>query len=207
MYQDGLDPGLEHNAAALKGSQFLCTSRCSIMQENKSSEYIFRLVIFISHFFQFTSPYLSFFNLPDLTKPLLQLQTDTSLFVASAASQMLADTLLLCQSVSPPEARHNTEQEADWKHPTLPVETDQTHSVVVEEVCQYLNKSLLPKATFQLHPSQQVLKLLALLLSRAGPPLRAKLLLTVSDSLEDLVTANYSQLTLPLMDILLAAHR
>lgn len=153
------------------------------------------------------SIFVSFFYPPGLTKPLLQLQTDTSLFVASAANQTLAHALLFCQSVSPPEACHNTDRETDRKHRTLLEETDQNHSVVVEDVCRYLKKSLVPKATSQFHQSQQVLKLLALLLTRAEPPLRDKLLLTVSDSLEELVTTNCSQLMLPLMDVLLAAHR
>ncbi|XP_037830668.1 BRCA1-associated ATM activator 1 isoform X2 [Kryptolebias marmoratus] len=140
---------------------------------------------------------LDFFVQADFTEPLLQLQTDTSLFVASAASQTLAHVLLLCQSVPSPEGRHRE---------TIPVETDGKYSAVVAGFCDYLKKSLVPKEASQLHGSQQVLKLLAKLLTRAGPPLRDRLLLTVSDPLEELVTTNYSQLTLPLMDVILAAH-
>uniref|UniRef100_A0A3Q3A105 BRCA1-associated ATM activator 1 n=1 Tax=Kryptolebias marmoratus TaxID=37003 RepID=A0A3Q3A105_KRYMA len=77
---------------------------------------------------------LDFFVQADFTEPLLQLQTDTSLFVASAASQTLAHVLLLCQSVPSPEGRHRE---------TIPVETDGKYSAVVAGFCDYLKKSLL----------------------------------------------------------------
>lgn len=120
---------------------------------------------------------------------------------------MLAHVLLFCQSVSPPVGCHDTHQQTDLKLLTVPVEADQKYSTVVTEVCEFLKRSLVPKETSRLHRSQQVLKLLALLLTQAGPPLRDRLLLAVSDILEELVTTNYSQLTLPLMDVILAAHR
>lgn len=148
-----------------------------------------------------------YLNSPDFTEPLLQLQTDTSLFVASAANQMLAHVLLSCQSVSPPVGCHDMDQKTDSKLLTVPVETDQKYDTFVTKVCEYLQRSLVPRETSQLHRSEQVLKLLALLLTQAGPPLRHRLLLTLSDVLEELVTTNYSQLTLPLMDVILAAHR
>lgn len=74
-------------------------------------------------------------------------------------------------------------------------------------VSEYLTESLAPRDSTQLRQSLQTLRLLALLLSQAGPPLRDMLLQTVLDPLQELVKADYSQLTLPLMDSIMAAHR
>ncbi|KAM4584443.1 integrator complex assembly factor BRAT1 [Odontesthes bonariensis] len=156
---------------------------------------------------------LSFFVQADFIDPLLHLQTDSSLFVAAAANQTLAHVLLSCQNV--PSVGFNGEVEvntrtdpsiADLERPTAASETDKDRSAVVVTISEYLKKSLVPKEASRLHQSRQILKLLALLLSQAGPPLRDKLLLTVADSLEELVTTNHSQLTPPLMDVLLAAR-
>ncbi|XP_017158940.1 integrator complex assembly factor BRAT1 isoform X4 [Poecilia reticulata] len=116
---------------------------------------------------------LSFFAQADLIEPLLQLQTDPSLFVASAANQTLAQVLLLCQSLS--SVGHNGSKNRDLEHNSLP-------------------------------GSQQILRLLAMLLVRVGPPLRDTLLLAVMNSLEELVTTSCSQLTVPLLDVILAAN-
>uniref|UniRef100_A0A1A8IRP1 BRCA1-associated ATM activator 1 n=3 Tax=Nothobranchius kuhntae TaxID=321403 RepID=A0A1A8IRP1_NOTKU len=140
---------------------------------------------------------LGFFVQADLIEPLLHLHTDTSLFVASAANHMLAHILLFCQSEN---SQNNS------KHPTVPVETKQNYSAVTVKICEYLKRSLVLDGTSALLQSHQALKVLALLLSRAGPDLRDRLLLTVSDSLEELVTTNCSQLTRPLMDVVQAAH-
>jgi len=127
---------------------------------------------------------------------------------------MLAHALLFCQNV--PSVGFNDKEEdntrtnssiADSEHRTATLKTDKDCSAVVMTISEYLKKLLVPKETSRLHQSQQILKLLALLLAQARPPLRDKLLLTVADSLEELVTTNYSQLTPPLMDVLLAAHR
>lgn len=72
---------------------------------------------------------------------------------------------------------------------------------------EYLTASLVPKDSTRLHQSLQTLRLLALLLSQAGPPLRDVLLQIVLDPLEELLKADYSLLTLPLMDAIMAAHR
>uniref|UniRef100_A0A8C6M765 BRCA1-associated ATM activator 1 n=1 Tax=Nothobranchius furzeri TaxID=105023 RepID=A0A8C6M765_NOTFU len=141
---------------------------------------------------------LGFFVQADLIEPLLHLHTDTSLFVASAANHMLAHILLFCQSEN---SQNNS------KHLTVPVETKQNYSTVTVKLCEYLKKSLVLDGTSALFQSHQALKVLALLLSRAGPDLRDRLLLTVSDSLEELVTTNCSQLTRSLMDVVQAAHR
>uniref|UniRef100_A0A3P9JAS9 BRCA1-associated ATM activator 1 n=1 Tax=Oryzias latipes TaxID=8090 RepID=A0A3P9JAS9_ORYLA len=125
----------------------------------------------------------SFFVQADSIKPLLQLQTDTSLFVASAASQMLAHVLML----SHPLFSGFNGKEVD----------DKSSSSSITGLMQ----------SSQLHQSQQILKLLALILSQAGPSLRDKLLLFVREPLEELVASNYSQLTRPLMDVILAAYR
>ncbi|XP_061575592.1 BRCA1-associated ATM activator 1 isoform X2 [Cololabis saira] len=160
---------------------------------------------------------LRFFVQADFIDPLLQLQTDTSLFVTAAAGQMLAHILLFSQSV--PSVRRNGADKkdqddgvpraliADLEQSTVTMETIQDSATVAMVITEYLKKFLVPKETSQYHQSQQILKLLALVLSQARPPLKEKLLLMVADSLEELVTKNCSQLTLPLMDVILAAHR
>lgn len=157
------------------------------------------------------------FDSPDFTLPLLQLQTDASLFVASAANQMLAHILLFFQPTSPAgfngvDKKHGDGKTtrasiADIEHSGIPMETSQDYTTVVTAILEYLKESLVPKENTGLHQSLQILKLLALLLAQARPSLRDKLLQTVAGSLEELATAGYSQLTLPLMDIILAAHR
>lgn len=87
------------------------------------------------------------------------------------------------------------------------METSVEYTAVVVAISEYLKESLVPKEKTQHHQSVQLLKLLALLLAQARPPLQDTLLQTVTDSLEELVTAGCSQLTLPLMDVILAAHR
>ncbi|XP_044203361.1 BRCA1-associated ATM activator 1 isoform X1 [Thunnus albacares] len=164
---------------------------------------------------------LSFFVESDFIKPLLQLQTDTSLFVASAANQMLAHILLFFQPVSPARCNGIDKKDEyaertyggikepitlDPEHPALTMETSTKYTAVVMAISEYLKESLVPKENTQLHQSLQILKLLALLLAQARPPLRDTLLQTVADSLEQLATAGYSQLTLPLMDVILAAN-
>lgn len=146
---------------------------------------------------------ISFPNFADFIEPLLQLQTDTSLFVASAANQLLAHILIFFQPVSSAGCNglDKKEEEDDGRTQTS------IHTAVVMTISQYLKDSLVPKENKQLHQSLQILKLLALLLTQAGPPLRDKLLQTVSDPLEELVAAGCSQLTLPLMDVILAAYR
>lgn len=145
---------------------------------------------------------IPFPNFADFIEPLLQLQTDASLFVASAANQLLAHILIFFQPVSSAGCNGLDEKEEDDGRSQTSI-----HTAVVLTISQYLKESLVPKENKQLHQSLQILKLLALLLTQAGPPLRDKLLQTVSDPLEELVTAGCSQLTLPLMDVILAAYR
>lgn len=145
---------------------------------------------------------IPFSNFADFIEPLLQLQTDTSLFVASAANQLLAHILIFFQPVSSAGCNGLDKKEEDDGRSQTSI-----HTAVVLTISQYLKESLVPKENKQLHQSLQILKLLALLLTQAGPPLRDKLLQTVSDPLEELVAAGCSQLTLPLMDVILAAYR
>lgn len=145
---------------------------------------------------------IPFPNFADFIEPLLQLQTDTSLFVASAANQLLAHILIFFQPVSSAGCNGLDKKEEDDGRSQTSI-----HTAVVLTISQYLKESLVPKENKQLHQSLQILKLLALLLTQAGPPLRDKLLQTVSDPLEELVAAGCSQLTLPLMDVILAAYR
>uniref|UniRef100_A0A672GJ45 BRCA1-associated ATM activator 1 n=1 Tax=Salarias fasciatus TaxID=181472 RepID=A0A672GJ45_SALFA len=122
--------------------------------------------------------------------PLLQLQTDSSLFVVSAANQMLLHVLLLCQNVSSVECKVKHKKEVDNEGTQSSISDLERLAVTVEK-SQDLS---------DLHQTLQSLKLLALLLDRVRPPLRGTLLHTVSDSLEELVAADHSQLTVPLMD-------
>ncbi|XP_065812203.1 BRCA1-associated ATM activator 1 isoform X3 [Labrus bergylta] len=161
---------------------------------------------------------LSFFVQSDFIQPLIQLQTDTSLFVAAAANQMLADVLLLFQPVSSSGCNSMDEKEEkvngrtlhasniDLEQPAVTMETSAEYTAVVKVVSQYLKESIVPKGNTQLQKTKQTLKLLALLLAQARPPLRDELLQTVSGSLEEVVTAGYSQLTLPLLEVILAAY-
>lgn len=149
-----------------------------------------------------SEPEIPFPNFADFIEPLLQLQTDASLFVASAANQLLAHILIFFQPVSSAGCNGLDKKEEDDGRSQTSI-----HTAVVLTISQYLKESLVPKENKQLHQSLQILKLLALLLTQAGPPLRDKLLQTVSDPLEELVAAGCSQLTLPLMDVILAAYR
>lgn len=153
----------------------------------------------------------------DFIEPLLQLQTDTSLFVASAANQMLAHVLLFCQPVSSVGCNGNDKKEDEQntsvskavvENPAEPMEINQDCTAVVVAISEYLKRALgVPKGSTQLHQCQQTLRLLALLLGQTKPPLRDKLLQTVTSSLEEMVAADCSELTLPLMDVILAACR
>lgn len=138
----------------------------------------------------------------DLIEPLLQLQTDSSLFVSSAANQLLAHVLLLYQSLS--SVGCNGANKRDLEHSGVSEQTIISCSGIITNVSEYLKKSLVLKESSHPPQSQQILKLLTLLLVQLRPPLQEQLLLTVIDSLEELVTKRWS---LPLMDVILAANR
>lgn len=113
---------------------------------------------------------------------------------------MLAHILVFFQSVSSAGYNGVDKKGAGRNHSSI-------HSDVVVAVSEYLKRSLVPEDNTKLHQSVQTLKLLALLLAQVGPPLQDTLFKTAANSLEELVTAGYSQLTLPLMDVIMAAHR
>lgn len=152
---------------------------------------------------------LSFFTQSELTEHLLQLQTDSSLFVASAASQLLAHILLFYQpDSSTGNGKENKSEDEDSTHNSLNLSavSSTEYAAALTMICVYFKESLLQKERKQLHQSGQVLKLVAQLLTEAHPPLRDQLMESLSGSVEALVTAGYSQLTQPLMDVILAAH-
>ncbi|XP_042341259.1 BRCA1-associated ATM activator 1 isoform X3 [Plectropomus leopardus] len=152
---------------------------------------------------------LVFFVQSDFIEPLLQLQTDTSLFVASASNQTLAHILLFFQPVSTAGCNGVDKKKEDDGRTRASItdsEISAEYTVVFTAISEYLKESLVPKENTNLHQSLQILKLLALLLAQAGPRLRDTLLQTVTDSLEELVTAVCSQVTLPLMDVIVAAR-
>ncbi|XP_061685300.1 BRCA1-associated ATM activator 1 [Syngnathoides biaculeatus] len=134
---------------------------------------------------------LAFFVRSDFIKPLLQLQSDPSMFVASAANQLLAHILLAAQ----PE-----EDERPGS------ETSAEHLALVQQASDHIKESLVPKEGAPLAGSLQVLKLLALILDRARRPLREQLLKAAAASLEELADAGCSQLTAVLMDVIMAAY-
>ncbi|XP_026214483.1 BRCA1-associated ATM activator 1 isoform X3 [Anabas testudineus] len=153
----------------------------------------------------------SLFVQSDFIQPLLRLQSDTSLFVASAANQMLAHVLLHFQPPASTRSDGIDRKDGNDMQTCAPItavtmETSGEYTAVVMALSEYLKESLVPEVNTQHHQSVQLLKLLALLLAQARPPLRDTLLRTVADSLEVLVTTAYAQLTLPLMDVILAAH-
>ncbi|XP_068607468.1 BRCA1-associated ATM activator 1 [Brachionichthys hirsutus] len=139
---------------------------------------------------------LSFFVKSEFIKPLLQLQTDPSLFVASATNQTLAHILLFFQPVSPAGC-NGVDDKDNGRAPTS------VYSDVVVAISEHLKRCLVPGANAA---SVQTLELLALLLARSSPPLRDALLQAVADALEQLATAGCSRLTLPLVDVVLAAR-
>ncbi|KAF7662673.1 hypothetical protein LDENG_00230250 [Lucifuga dentata] len=161
---------------------------------------------------------LQFLVVTDFINPLLRLQTDASLFVASATNQLLAHILLFFQPVSSTgcngikkknddEARtHDCITVMDIKPPVCFMDACTEYTSVVTAVSEYLKESLVPKESSQLHQSLQSLKLLVLLLDQARPPLWDVLFRAVIGSLEVLVKAGYNQLTLSLMDVILAAN-
>ncbi|XP_030588459.1 integrator complex assembly factor BRAT1 isoform X2 [Archocentrus centrarchus] len=158
---------------------------------------------------------LSFFVQADFIEPLLELQTDTSLFVASAANQMLAHILLFCQPASSVGCSGTDKKEDDQntcasvtvgENSADSMKINQDCTPVVVAISEYFKRALvIPKGSTQVHQCNQTLRLLALLLRQTKPPLQDKLLQTVTASLEELVMADCSQLTLPLMDVILAA--
>ncbi|XP_057698842.1 BRCA1-associated ATM activator 1 isoform X2 [Corythoichthys intestinalis] len=133
---------------------------------------------------------LSFFVQSGFTNPLLQLQLDPSMFVSSAANQLLAHILL---SIQPEEVHANTKISAEY-------------SAVVLQLSNHIKEALVPKEGVLVTGSLQVLKLLALILDQAHHSLRDQLLNAVAASLEELIEAGYSQLTLPLMDVIMARY-
>ncbi|KAF3687878.1 BRCA1-associated ATM activator 1 BRCA1-associated protein required for ATM activation protein 1 [Channa argus] len=154
---------------------------------------------------------LSFFVQSGFIEPLLQLQKDTSLFVASAANQMLAHTMLFFQ---PPfsagsngiSKKAEDDQRIDASSTAITMDTSAEYTAVVLAISKYFKESLVPSENAQQHQSLQLLKLLTLLLDQARPLLRETLLRSIGDSLEELVESDHSHLTLPLMDVILAAH-
>lgn len=113
---------------------------------------------------------------------------------------MLVHILVFCQSVFAAGC-NGVDDHGDRK------ELFSTQGDVVVAVSDYLKQFLVPGDDANLHRTVQNLKLLALLLAQVQPPLQGELFQTAASSLEDLAAAGYSQLTLPLMDVIMAAYR
>ena len=165
---------------------------------------------------------ISVFNVgpSGLTKPLLQLQTDPSLFVASAANQLLAHLVVFFQpmgsSVEQGEAVQadaSTDNSPEHlavamatgpEHLNVAMATNAEHACVTVAIIDHLQESLTSDQHLQ---TLQSLRLLGLLLSQARAPLWGTLLRRVPGFLEPLVRAGRSQLMLQLTDVLLTAYR
>lgn len=152
------------------------------------------------------------FNSPDFIPTLLHLQTDSSLFVASAANHLLAHILLFFQPVSstgsngvhPIEGTRTRDGATDTGPPESSVETSQDYSAVFRTISEFTEESLLHTNTSH---TQQELRFLTMVLDQAGPVLRDLLLQSVTEPLRTLVAAGHSHLTHSLMDVIVAAHR
>ncbi|XP_010863061.2 BRCA1-associated ATM activator 1 isoform X1 [Esox lucius] len=146
---------------------------------------------------------LHFLEQAGLTKPILQLQTDPSLFVALAANHLLAHLLTFHQ---PTTASHTTQRNG-LSRPLSEegelVETTQASSVTME-ILRHLENSLVSDNHTQV---LQGLRLLSVTLPQAEAALRELLMSRVLRPLEGLVLAGRRDLTQPLMDVLLAAYR
>lgn len=152
---------------------------------------------------------LSFFIQSELMDHLLQLQTDPSLFVASSANQLLAHILLFYQpEPSITNGKHHAHEVEYQKYNGVgPTVSSTEYNTAVMAICVYLKEFIPSKEQKNLQHGARLLKLVAQILSEASPPLCDQLFEAVCGSLEDLVTAEYSQLTLPLMEVILAVHR
>uniref|UniRef100_A0A4W5L2X2 Uncharacterized protein n=1 Tax=Hucho hucho TaxID=62062 RepID=A0A4W5L2X2_9TELE len=118
-----------------------------------------------------------FLDQAGLTKPLLQLQTDPSLFVASAANHLLARLLTFHQ---PATTSHTTQGNGL----TVPPNKEEVELAVL-----------------------QGLRLLAMTLPKLEAPLWGWVIRRVLRPLEGLVLEGRRAITQPLMDVLLATYR
>ncbi|KAM9491656.1 integrator complex assembly factor BRAT1 isoform 1-T2 [Salvelinus alpinus] len=150
-----------------------------------------------------------FLDRAGLTKPLLQLQTDPSLFVASAANHLLARLLTFHQ---PATTSHTTQGNGLTVLPNKEeVELDVTTETspgsgcsITMEILKHLESSLESDSHTQV---LQGLRLLALTLPKLEAPLRGLVIRRVLRPLEGLVLEGRRAVTLPLMDVLLATYR
>ncbi|XP_071032079.1 BRCA1-associated ATM activator 1-like [Oncorhynchus clarkii lewisi] len=146
-----------------------------------------------------------FLDQAGLTKPLLQLQTDPSLFVASAANQLLARLLTFHQPTTtqgngltvPP---NKEEVELDVTMDTSPG----SGCSITMEILKHLESSLESDSHTQV---LQGLRLLALTLPELEAPLRGSVIRRVLRPLEGLVREGRRAVAQPLMDVLLATYR
>ncbi|CAL8330890.1 unnamed protein product [Lota lota] len=153
----------------------------------------------------------------DFTKVLLQLQTDTSLFVAAAANDVLAHILVhqsqLSEKFVDMERKEKSSigktvaMDADIQHLALTLGSSNDYATVIMAILEHLKASLVSKENKECHQTLQGLRLLILVFGQARAPLLGILLKTVSEPLEALVAEGQSQLHLLLLDVLLTAYR
>ncbi|KAJ3614021.1 hypothetical protein NHX12_017598 [Muraenolepis orangiensis] len=160
-------------------------------------------------------PALDFLVETDLTKVLLQLQTDSSLFVAAAANDVLShilvnQSLLSRKCVDAEEKDGGGEADAaaaDVRRLALTLGASHHYATVTMAILEHVKVSLVSKETEERHQTLQGLRLLGLVFGQARAPLLGVLLTSVSEPLEALVTEGHSRLTLLLLDVLLTAYK
>lgn len=123
-----------------------------------------------------------------LTKRILQLQCDKSLFVAAAANQLLAHIL---NFPHPPITEQQTAQENG--HPV---------SSITEEIVGHVGEALVCHEHFRV---LQALRLLALSLPGCEAPLLGSVWRGALGPLEALLRVGMNRLSLPIMEVLQAA--
>lgn len=134
-----------------------------------------------------------------LTKRILQLQRDKSLFVAAAANQLLAHIL---NFPHPPIAEEQTAQENGQSVPDRSTTATTTTASVTTEIVGHVGEALVSQEHFRV---LQGLRLLALSLPGCGAPLLGSVWSGALGPLETLLEAGMSKLSLPIMEVLQAA--
>ncbi|KAL1005204.1 hypothetical protein UPYG_G00055980 [Umbra pygmaea] len=133
---------------------------------------------------------LQFLEQGGLTKPILQLQTDASLFVASAANHLLARLLTSHQTTAA-----NEEKE---------LSITAGKGSITMEILKHLESSLVSDSHTQV---LQGLRLLSIALPQAEAALWGLVMSQVLRPLEGLVRAGRRDVTQPLVDVLLSAYK
>ncbi|XP_076145887.1 integrator complex assembly factor BRAT1 isoform X1 [Alosa pseudoharengus] len=141
-------------------------------------------------------PAMLFISQRGLTKLILQLQRDKSLFVAAAANQLLAHILNFPHPPMTEQQQQGTAQENGSSGPECNTAT------VTAEIVGHVGEALVSQEHFRV---LQALRLLALSLPGCGAPLLGSVWRGALGPLEGLLEAGMNKLSLPIMEVLQAA--